>query len=922
MNQSQEHHRFSRSSNTAGAPLPAIPRRSSSTTSRPALASSSSCLLPSQGLLSASSSLGGLSTVTITPATPPKNEDESSSNSDATRQSRRKRKSEVRTVNPNALYPPELSTPIPPQPATRTIPTLSSLNGNDADATPRPAAPRPMMYVPGMPLRLSLESLKLRNSPPHSGRRPAISTSVSLPASASTSSFTSPTEAPLIRKKSGQVVRSSLKSSRSSSRCQDNLVVLNPAFPSSKSEPATPTASKAVHFDANLEQVKLFLAEQKPLAVSRDGSPTDDTSGTDSDFPWFIYGHGESASRPGTGSGVEFDEKKAKLVMHSNMPPRAAPFHPLMDVSLEDLTLSPDAANILGHVIVRNIAFNKSIAVRFTFDKWQTTSEVLAKWQESVGREKLWDRFSFSIRLNDLILMKREEVEGKRLELAVRYSVDGRDIWDNNNAKNYIATFVKVQQEKEPRERGRPSASMAAKKMAAMAKAALTFSDDELGDLQSKLKAAASSQSTARAPSPTKVAESSASASAAKPGFTADDFKKGASFAARYDFANSSKNPWRPPTTVAPPLHTRTQSFPLPSTTSSSMPWQQQVESIYGGENHGLGLGLGAQSGYVPSRKAPPAVGHPVHQHQRPKPAALLGSPRDIDDAFHSVPFPTQKEDEYEAPTAINGRVRNHQRGYFDIPRDFGSPRRTPSGTPRSPLEITSEDFWNPLEATPTPSSMTRFNSFPPVNVASSSTSPLPSPQLTPDDAPRSSSMRGGAGLSIVVKSPLPTISTNVSAAYVDMSSDSSEPETASTEISVTPSSSRSSTPPSPGPLTLPGDDMVEDKNKHYHELLAKFCFFTGSGTETHIYPNSLLSSKDTIPRPSSASDIDRLFFETSPPLPSTLPTTCLDDLAMITKTPPRSRSNSGSLTPTPSASANSSLTNLTLTPSSTIMLA
>ena len=79
-----------------------------------------------------------------------------------------------------------------------------------------------------------------------------------------------------------------------------------------KSEPSTPThILKSVHFDAKLEHVKLFLAEQKPLAVSRDGSPTDDTSGTESDFPPFIYGKEKEKER----RGVVVSGGEKKLVM-------------------------------------------------------------------------------------------------------------------------------------------------------------------------------------------------------------------------------------------------------------------------------------------------------------------------------------------------------------------------------------------------------------------------------------------------------------------------------------------------------------------------------------------------------------------------------------------------------------------------------
>ena len=50
-------------------------------------------------------------------------------------------------------------------------------------------------------------------------------------------------------------------------------------------------SQKDVHFDSQLEYVKLFVADQKPLAISRDGSPSEsnNTSGTGSNFPMSIF---------------------------------------------------------------------------------------------------------------------------------------------------------------------------------------------------------------------------------------------------------------------------------------------------------------------------------------------------------------------------------------------------------------------------------------------------------------------------------------------------------------------------------------------------------------------------------------------------------------------------------------------------------
>jgi hypothetical protein len=225
----------------------------------------------------------------------------------------------------------------------------------------------------------------------------------------------------LVRKKSGQLVKPSLKSSSSCSKGGLSIVTLSNT---SKSEPSTP---KAVHFDSQLEHVKLFLAEQKPLAVSRDGSPTDDTSGTDSDFPSFIFG----------GSNERKTDKVLSMKVN-NMPPS---IDTSADVGLEDLSIASEGTTLVGRVRLRNMAYTKDLAARFTFDNWLTTSEVIGKYLEAI--DALFDRFTIMIRLGDIL----PRIDGKTLIFALRYTVAGREIWDNNHGRNYVATFSHVQVE-------------------------------------------------------------------------------------------------------------------------------------------------------------------------------------------------------------------------------------------------------------------------------------------------------------------------------------------------------------------------------------------------------------------------------------------------------------------------------------------
>lgn len=262
-----------------------------------------------------------------------------------------------------------------------------------------------------------------------------------------------------IRKKSGELVKPSLKSvsmfskhlggNGGGARPGVGLTLRLDGLPvasGTRSEPTTPTGSKMVHFDAKLEHVKHFLTEQKPLAVSRDGSPTETSEGGE-DFGLHKGSrNGDGVSTNSDGGRSSEDEKVRKmLAMHvMNMPGYESAIDALRarwegeHVRLEGLSLVDDGRGVRGTVLVRNLAYGKHVAARFTMDRWQTTSEVTARYVESV-LGGAYDRFEFAIRLADYLGRK---IWGRALEVAIRYSCDGHgDMWDNNQGKNYIAQF-------------------------------------------------------------------------------------------------------------------------------------------------------------------------------------------------------------------------------------------------------------------------------------------------------------------------------------------------------------------------------------------------------------------------------------------------------------------------------------------------
>ena len=329
----------------------------------------------------------------------------------------------------------------------------------------------------------------------------------------------------MIRKKSGEVVKSSLKTCRSLSGATTPYSVGTPAqsgantpfgsvsrCASQESVHSLPqTPSRFVRFNHELEHVKIFTAEEKPAVISRTGSPTgSDDDDTEDQHPLSRV-RALTQPRPSAGYASSEDEaKKPSGIKVSNSdvmitpatrtgparggfrtPPHGGPQEEwgLMagrDLRLESLTLANDGRTITGGVIVRNLAFNKWIAARFTVDWWQTTSEVTAKYSgdasprcrcpkcppppadtsatslpsppasatcpnyvepnPTIGhhehfefRPHLFDRFTFTVKLCDVPLSKIAE---KTILMAIRYHVNGRELWDNNESQNYRVEFL------------------------------------------------------------------------------------------------------------------------------------------------------------------------------------------------------------------------------------------------------------------------------------------------------------------------------------------------------------------------------------------------------------------------------------------------------------------------------------------------
>ncbi|EHK99912.1 putative protein phosphatase 1 regulatory subunit 3A [Glarea lozoyensis 74030] len=217
---------------------------------------------------------------------------------------------------------------------------------------------------------------------------------------------------PMLRKKSGELVRPALRPSSARRR------------PSSM--PGTPTFSKAVHFDSHLEHVRHFLQVDRPLAVSAGSSPVEAYE-SDNEFPF----NDEESTR-----GPPFEWEIVVSNFPADTPQRLA-----LPVRVERVFLSADNKTLIGSVAVANLAFNKTVVARFTLDYWKTTSEVVAEYNHDIRQPKHadgYDRFHFNIKLAD-----QANLEAKTMFFCVKYAVNGQEYWDNNNSTNFQIDFRK-----------------------------------------------------------------------------------------------------------------------------------------------------------------------------------------------------------------------------------------------------------------------------------------------------------------------------------------------------------------------------------------------------------------------------------------------------------------------------------------------
>ncbi|KAG7482548.1 phosphatase 1 regulatory subunit 3E-like [Solea senegalensis] len=93
-------------------------------------------------------------------------------------------------------------------------------------------------------------------------------------------------------------------------------------------------------------------------------------------------------------------------------------------------TVEADEFSLSGIVRVLNMAFEKSVFLRYSINNWITFMDSLASYVPN-SNDGVTDKFSFKI------VMPTFLDSGGALQFAIKYCVGGQEFWDNNNGDNY-----------------------------------------------------------------------------------------------------------------------------------------------------------------------------------------------------------------------------------------------------------------------------------------------------------------------------------------------------------------------------------------------------------------------------------------------------------------------------------------------------
>lgn len=202
-----------------------------------------------------------------------------------------------------------------------------------------------------------------------------------------------------------------------------------------------------MHFaekDDGLETVRVFKSSGKPASLSKpSGEETETETEAENPYPFpLMSSSSSSASHFPSSSSLAIAGSSGTAHHHqlaheldtspgvTSTIPNPSP-SPTANVFLETVTLPRTRPPTLrGTVLVKNLAFEKSVAVRFTLDDWQTTSEVTCKHVVSLpGLPPPFPR-SMNLRQKTLGDVAASLASGDLLKQGTEDDGSSRPAWD------------------------------------------------------------------------------------------------------------------------------------------------------------------------------------------------------------------------------------------------------------------------------------------------------------------------------------------------------------------------------------------------------------------------------------------------------------------------------------------------------------
>ncbi|KAI9282612.1 putative phosphatase regulatory subunit-domain-containing protein [Sporodiniella umbellata] len=180
-----------------------------------------------------------------------------------------------------------------------------------------------------------------------------------------------------------------------------------------KSAPCSPT--KSVQFDRdNLENICYFKKAQTPLAISHNQGIF--WADEEEEEPKLVFPNWSNSEL------TDVLDKRNKVIR------------------IDKSSLKLQDKQLTGKVLVRNLDYQKTLTVRYTFDYWETVHDIEACYQSAYAANPTYDLFTFAL-----------DLKSDSLYFAVQYRVGAQEFWENNRSKNFEVQVLRPNQSLPPK---------------------------------------------------------------------------------------------------------------------------------------------------------------------------------------------------------------------------------------------------------------------------------------------------------------------------------------------------------------------------------------------------------------------------------------------------------------------------------------